>query len=114
VHARPLHVSARAGTDGWSFVYRGSRHRTRESALYLPKDRRVVLRIVARPHQAAPTLPVRPRPASVIRMDPLHQGVVHVRVGHRQIAARVLGPKRFRSELHAGIKTARPIAEHRA
>jgi lysyl-tRNA synthetase, class II len=110
-HAGPLHVSAKAGTDGWSFVYRGSRGRTTESSLFLPKGRRVILRIVARAHRAGPAVPVGPRPESVIRIDPLHRGVVHVPVGHREIAARVLGPKRFRSELHSGVHAAPSVAE---
>jgi hypothetical protein len=61
----------------------------REASLYLPKDRRVILRIV---------------PANgVVRMDPLHRGELSVPcgTGRPRISADVLGPKRFRAQLEA-------------
>jgi lysyl-tRNA synthetase class 2 len=85
--AHPLRIRAEARHSGWSFVYGRPGDRMREASLYLPKDRRVILRIV---------------PANgVVRMDPLHRGELSVPcgTGRPRISADVLGPKRFRARL---------------
>ncbi len=88
--ARPFRIHAQVHHASWSFVYGKAGDRTREASLYLPKDRRVILRIGRR------------RDPRVIRMDPLHRGMLTVRCGGRSaISADVLGPKRFRSRLEA-------------
>ena len=95
--ARPLRIHAEAHHSDWSFVYGGPGDRTREASLYLPKDRRVILRIGRR------------RPGRVIRMDPLHLGDMSIPCGSGRaaISADVLGPKRFRSQLDR-VESPRP------
>lgn len=108
--AHPLRVRAEMRNSDWSFVYGRAGERTREGSLYLPKDRRVILRIVRRPSprpersRAAPAQPV----GRVIRMDPLHRGELTVPCGSSGgISADVLGPKRFRSQLET-LESSRP------
>ena len=102
-HARPLRVSAHPGKDGWSFVYGRHGVRTHESSLYLPKDRRVILRIVGREDGAGASGEIADAGsvARIIRMDPLRRGDLRVPCGHRRITADVIGPKQFRTEIQA-------------
>ena len=87
----------------WSFIYGGRGDRTREASLYLPKDRRVTLRILRHsPRDPPPPTGTRPsRVKRVIRVDPIHLGELHVACGRSALSAQVLGPKRFRSQLEA-------------
>ena len=88
--ARPLRVHAEDRHSDWSFIYGRPGDRTRVESLYLPKDRRVILRIGRQPD------------GRVIRMDPLHRGMLSVPCGGPSaISAHVLGPKRFHSQLEA-------------
>jgi len=105
-HAPALRVSAEAGSNGWSFVYRGPHWRMRAHSLYLPKDRRVILRVVRRDAVPQPAAAGADGPdaARVIRMDPLHRGVVTVSCDHRRIPAQVLGPKRFHTQLQSAAQ----------
>ena len=115
-HARALRVSAHPGKEGWSFVYRGPHGWTRERSLYLPKDRRVILRVVRREdHAAAVSRDVAEAGdlGRVIRMDPLHRGELTVPCGQRQIPADVLGPKQFQAQLRS-VGAAHLVQENRA
>ena len=115
-HARALRVSAHPGKEGWSFVYRGQHGWTRERSLYLPKDRRVILRVVRREdHAAAASRDVAEAGdvGRVIRMDPLHRGELTVPCGQRQIPADVLGPKQFQAQLRS-VGAAHLVQENRA
>jgi lysyl-tRNA synthetase class 2 len=103
-HAPPLRVDAEVQKHSWSFTYRGPDGRTRQGSLYLPKDRRVILRVLPRQD----TVP------RVIRMDPLHRGDLTVPVGHGRIAADVFGPKRFRAKLDSAADRPPASAARRA
>jgi lysyl-tRNA synthetase, class II len=97
-HAGPLQVSARPADGSWSFLYRGPDGPTRESALYLPQGRQVILRIV------------RPQAARVIHVDPRRCGPMTVALGERPVAARVVMPRQFQAELDATGDAAPPAA----
>ena len=102
--AHPLRIRAEVHHSDWSFIYGGPGDRTREASLYLPKDRRVTLRILRHKPPATPPPPTGTRPTRVkrvIRMDPIHLGELHVACGRSALSAQVLGPKRFRSQLEA-------------
>jgi hypothetical protein len=102
--AHPLRIRAEVHHSDWSFIYGGPGDRTREASLYLPKDRRVTLRILRHKPPVTPPPPSGTRPSRVkrvIRMDPTHLGELHVACGRSALSAQVLGPKRFRSQLEA-------------
>ena len=87
-----------------AFVYGGPNGPMTEPALYLPKDRSVVLRVVRRPARRPnqpPTLPPRRRIPQTIRVDAVHLGDLSLpcRFGHSSLSADVLGPKAFREQL---------------
>jgi lysyl-tRNA synthetase class 2 len=102
-HARPLRVSAHPGKDGWSFVYGRHGVRTRESSLYLPKDRRVILRVVGRDDGTSTSSEIADAPTvrRIVHLDPLHRGDLTVPCGQGRIRADVVGPKQFRSAIQS-------------
>jgi hypothetical protein len=101
-HARALRVNAEVENHDWSFVYRRPGGHAREPSLYLPKDRRVILRVVRESSSPASTEVTESQTVPrIIRMDPLHRGAITVSCGHSRIPADVLGPKRFRAEIHS-------------
>ncbi len=87
--AHPLRIRAENRNSSWSFVYGRRGDRTTATDLYLPKDRRVVIRFGG------------PRDPRVIRMDPLRRGDLSVPCGATRVSADVLGPKRFNAQLEA-------------
>jgi lysyl-tRNA synthetase, class II len=105
-HARPLRVSAHPAKGGWSFVYGRHGVRTHESSLYLPKDRRVILRVVGRqdPSSGSSDIAEADPGGRIVHLDPLHRGDLTVPCGKGRISADVVGPKTFRAAIQSLAK----------
>jgi lysyl-tRNA synthetase class 2 len=111
--AHPLRIRAEVRHSDWSFIYGRRGDRTRETSLYLPKDRRVVLRIFRHRRPAETTVSAgTPHGAvkRVIRVDPVRLGNLSVPCGTGgvSIPAQVLGPKRFHTQLETLEAAQRP------